>query len=189
MSSVLRLALVSHAATDAVRLVRFPADEPLNEVGRRDVARCAPMSAGRVLVAPELRTAETAAALGLTGTTDSALRDVDYGPWRGVAMDAAPQAQVREWLRDPAAAPHGGESIVELIARVTTWMHDVSATSTQTIVVTHPAVVRAAVLITLGAPPKSFWRIDIPPLCVTRLQFRGAWTLRSTGCGATRVRR
>ncbi len=185
MTDVVRLALVSHGATEAVREARFPADESLNSVGLRDVAKCAPMTAERVLVAPELRAVETAAALGLTGATDPALRDIDYGEWRGLAMDKVPADQVAVWLADPAASPHGGESIVELIDRVRGWMAE--ATTTQTLAVTHPSVIRAAVLLTLDAPPKSFWRIDIPPLSITRLHYRGAWTLRSTGFDSPRL--
>ncbi len=46
--------------------------------------------------------------------------------------------------------------------------------------VTHPAVVRAAMLIALDAPPKSFWRIDVTPVSRTALHFRGhAWKLRT----------
>ena len=49
------------------------------------------------------------------------------------------------------------------------------------VAVTHPAVIRAAILIALDAPPKSFWRIDIAPVSRTVMHFRGhAWTLRST---------
>ncbi len=187
MTDVVRLALVSHGATEAVREARFPADESLNSVGLRDVAKCAPMTAERVLVAPELRTSETAVALGLTGTTDPALRDVDYGAWRGLAMSEVSADEIAVWLTDPTASPHGGESIVELIDRVRAWLDGVAESATPTLAVTHPAVVRAAVLLTLDAPPKSFWRIDIPPLSITRLHHRGAWTLRSTGFDSPRL--
>jgi broad specificity phosphatase PhoE len=48
------------------------------------------------------------------------------------------------------------------------------------VAVTHPAIIRAAILIALDAPPKSFWRIDIAPASRTQMHFRGhAWTLRS----------
>jgi broad specificity phosphatase PhoE len=51
---------------------------------------------------------------------------------------------------------------------------------TRLVAVTHPAVIRAAILIALDAPPKSFWRIDIAPVSRTVMHFRGhAWTLRS----------
>ena len=68
--------------------------------------------------------------------------------------------------------------LLELIERVAGWMnqlHDV----VRTVAVTHPAVVRAAVLVALDAPPKSFWRIDVAPVSHTVLHRRGgAWTLR-----------
>ena len=45
---------------------------------------------------------------------------------------------------------------------------------------THPAVIRAAILVALDAPPKSFWRIDIAPVSHTVLHLprAGSWTLR-----------
>ncbi len=47
--------------------------------------------------------------------------------------------------------------------------------------VTHAAVVRAAVVVTLDAPPAAFWRIDIAPLTATVLRGgAGRWTLRGT---------
>ena len=50
------------------------------------------------------------------------------------------------------------------------------------VAVTHPAVIRAAILVTLDSPPKSFWRIDIGPASRTVMHLRGhVWTLRSTG--------
>jgi broad specificity phosphatase PhoE len=75
-------------------------------------------------------------------------------------------------------APHGGESIVELIDRVATWLTQ-HGDAGKTVAVTHPAVIRAAILAALDAPPKSFWRIDIAPVSQTVLHHRdGAWTVR-----------
>jgi hypothetical protein len=43
-------------------------------------------------------------------------------------------------------------------------------------------VIRAAILVVLDSPPRSFWRIDVGPASHTVLHLRGqAWTLRSTG--------
>jgi len=87
---------------------------------------------------------------------------------------------VARWLSDPAAAPHGGESVVDLVDRVGRWLDSVTDQRTRVVAVTHPAVIRAAVLLALDAPPKSFWRIDIAPVSRTTLHHRGqAWTLRS----------
>lgn len=181
MSDVVRLALVSHGSTEAIRTARFPDDEPLDDVGVREAGKRETMTADRVLVAPEARAAQTASLLGLHGESDPELRDIWYGTWRGLGMtDVAPE-QLSTWLTDPDAAPHGGESIAVVIERVRTWLAGVAGLGGSTIVVTHPAVIRAVVLIALDAPPISFWRIDIPPLSVTRLHYRNAWTLRSTG--------
>jgi len=49
----------------------------------------------------------------------------------------------------------------------------------RTIAITHPAVIRAALIIALDARPESFWRIDVPPLTATTLHARTrGWTLR-----------
>jgi broad specificity phosphatase PhoE len=83
------------------------------------------------------------------------------------------------WLTDPARAPHGGESIVDLIERVAGWLASLTQDASPTVAVTHPAVIRAAILGALDMPPKSFWRIDIAPVSRTFLHFRkGNWTLR-----------
>nr|BFE80044.1 hypothetical protein GCM10020093_026450 [Planobispora longispora] len=48
----------------------------------------------------------------------------------------------------------------------------------RTVAVTHPAVVRAAVVHALGAPARSFWRVDVAPLARVSLTGRGGrWRL------------
>ncbi|WP_281916708.1 histidine phosphatase family protein [Nocardia sputorum] len=180
MQKVLRLDLVSHGMTEAMRKARFPVDESLTEAGRRAVSECGPLTAARVLTGPERRTVETAALLGLPGEEDNRLRDLDAGAWRGGELMSVPQDELYAWLTDPAFRGHGGESVLDVIQRTRLWMAEVAAQSVSTIAVTHPAVVRAALLVTLDAPPKSFWRIDIPPGSITRLHYRGEWTLHFT---------
>lgn len=184
MSTVVRLSLVSHAATDAMRLVRFAADEPLNDVGRRECTRIDPTtvarpSASSLLTAPEARTVETAELLGLLGATpDAGIADVDYGSWRGRPMAELEPDDVAAWLSDPTFAGHGGESIVDVVERVRGWLDTVAEAGAETVAVTHPAVVRAAIVVALDAPADAFWRIDVSPLSITKLHFRSAWTLR-----------
>ncbi|MEU1207434.1 histidine phosphatase family protein [Nocardia sp. NPDC005825] len=184
MSAVTRLTLVTHAITEAVQSARFPADEPLNPLGSRSVERAGGLPGpepATVLCAPELRAEQTCRALGLTGTPEPALRDVDHGDWTGKAMDDLAPEQLMGWLTDPGFREHGGESITGLIDRVGDWLHGLAGRGDRIVAVTHPAIVRAAVLRTLDAPPQSFWRLDIPPLSATTLHHRGpAWTLRAT---------
>ncbi|WP_309234736.1 histidine phosphatase family protein [Nocardia sp. XZ_19_385] len=177
MQKVLRLDLVSHGMTEAMRKARFPVDESLTEAGRRAIAAVTRLTAARVLTGPERRTVETAALMGLPGEEDDRLRDLDAGAWRGGELMSVPQDELYAWLTNPTFKGHGGESVCEVIARTRLWMTEIASEGMSTVAVTHPAVVRAALLVTLDAPPKSFWRIDIPPGHVTRLHYRGEWTV------------
>ena len=184
----IRLTLVCHASTPALRAAVVADDEPLDAAGR-----AAALAAMRELEtveqcysAPERRTRETAAALGLQATVEDRLRDCDYGRWRGsslAALQANEPEAVGAWLTDPAAAPHGGESLLELLARVGGWLDGLRAgpmPSRRIIAVTHPAVVRAAAVHALAAAPVVFWRIDAGPLTRLRLSgHAGRWNLRA----------
>lgn len=171
-----RLTLISHAMTDAMSAGRFPVDESLSEIGRRQAG--GPVTAERAFAGPELRTRETAELLGLHAFVEPRLADLDCGQWRGQELQNIPPAGLRDWLTEPAAAPHGGESIVELVERVAGWLQQLDD-AVRTVAVTHPAVIRAAILVALSAPPKSFWRIDVAPAGHTVLHRRGGvWTLR-----------
>lgn len=176
----LRLTLVAQAATAATRRAAFPDDGAVEAGALRDVAAVAAVLPGRARawVSPARAAGETAAALGLAAVAEAALADCDYGSWRGLTLDAVPAAALAAWLADPGAAPHGGESLAALCARVAGWL-DGDLGGGPAVAVTNAAVVRAAVLHVLGAPAAAFWRIDVAPLSVTRLQRSGGrWTLR-----------
>jgi broad specificity phosphatase PhoE len=183
-----RLILIAHASTAALRGSVFPADEPLDEDGKTRAAALAGRlpSADRWLTSPELRTRQTAAALGFEADVEPALRDCDYGSWSGRSFKEVcarePEA-VATWLRAPEAAPHGGESVLGLMQRVAGWLLCEQARRQRSIVVTHASIIRAAIVQAIGAPPQSFWRIDIAPLSITRLSGDdGRWNLSSCGC-------
>lgn len=183
MTDVVRLTLVSHALTDAMTAGCFPADEPLNDAGRRQAGAAAGPDVNRAtrqLAGPERRARQTAELLGLQAVVEPRLADLDYGRWRGEALGSVHPEQIEAWRTDPAQAPHGGESIVALIDRVARWLDSLTLNALRTVAVTHPAVIRAAIVVTLDAPPESFWRMDISPLSRTVMHFRGrAWTIRS----------
>lgn len=180
MTAVGRLTLVSHAGTEAMSTARFPDDEPLNTVGLRQaraVAHLALRADTQQRCGPEQRTRQTAQIIGLHAQDDPALADLDCGRWRGQPLDTVPPEDLHCWLTEPSQAPHGGESIIDLIDRVTGWLS--AMRQSRTVAVTHPAVIRAAMLIALDSPPQSFWRIDIAPASCTRLHYRGLnWTLK-----------
>jgi len=164
-----RLTLICHAATAATRAAAFPIDEPIDERTLRTlpVVSAAVREATHCWTSPALRAVQTAEALGLRATSEPLLRDGDFGRWAGRTLKDVerdePEA-VAQWLSDPAAAPHGGESIVDVVSRAAAWLSGLDDLSGQVVAVTHQAVIRAVVVNALGAPPGAFWRIDVPPL-------------------------
>ena len=183
-----RLILICHGSTDAIRSSSFPADEPLEEPSATRAAALADAlpNAHRCWTSPELRTRQTAQSLRLNADLEPTLRDCDYGRWTGRKFDevqASEPEAIASWLRDPAAAPHGGESIIALISRIGEWLASQQMRHQRVIAVTHPAVIRAAIVHAIEAGPQSFWRIDIAPLSLTRLSGqRGRWNLSAAGC-------
>ena len=182
-----RLTLICHGATRATRTAAFARDEALEAKAVARAERLAPTlpRCDRALTSPARRARETAASLGLAATIDDDLRDLDVGRWAGLSLavvaDQDPEA-LAAWLADPTVMPHGGEPVVALIARVAAWLDSVAQADTSVIAVTHPAIIRAAILHALGAPPAGFWRIDVAPLSWSEMYGRaGRWTLRSTG--------
>ncbi|OBB97362.1 histidine phosphatase family protein [Mycobacterium sp. 852002-40037_SCH5390672] len=181
MTEVVRLTLFSHGMTDALADGRFPTDEPLNALGRRQVEALGGLAGAalRQLAGPEQRTRQTAKLLGLQADTEPRLADLNCGRWRGEALAALPPEELDVWLTQPAAAPHGGESITDLVSRVSQWLESLTANPLRTVAVTHPAVSRAAIVAALDIAPASFWRIDVAPAGRIVMHFRaGRWTLR-----------
>ena len=178
-----RLDLMAHGASEATHAARFPDDEALEASAIRALealhGRLGPYA--HVLTAPARAARETAQALGLDAEVEPALRDCDYGRWRGLGpKDVArrePDA-FAAWLGDPAAAPHEGESFAALIERTRAWLAQSLKREGATLAVTHAAVIRAAIVVALGAGSDAFWRIDVAPLSLASFSGReGRWNL------------
>jgi len=132
-----------------------------------------------------LRARETAEALGLTAEVDDRLRDCDFGRWSGLRFQQVLLREPRKlvsWIRKPESAPHGGETIPTVLKRVAAWMSERGGEQGHMVAVTHPAVIRAAIVHVIQAQLPSFWRIDVLPLSQTDLRTNGRrWVLRSMG--------
>ncbi len=182
-----RLILVRHAATSATRAAAFPIDEPLDERARADAASLAARlpSHEELLCSPALRCVQTAEAAGLPDPRlDPSLAECDFGDWAGRTLadlhEADPEAAAA-WMTDPAACPHGGESLARFAKRVAVWLDDQARRDGRVVAITHGGVVKAAVVHALEAPPQAFWRIDCAPLSITELHAHdGRWTLSRT---------
>jgi broad specificity phosphatase PhoE len=194
-----RLLLVRHASTTAVHRAAFPVDEPLDAAGLAAATAVAGrFGGGEALCSPALRARATAAAAGLDARPVPALAECDFGGWAGRTLAGvweAEPAAVETWMTDPAAAPHGGESLSAFLARVAEWLDAQTTLDGRAIAVTHGGVIKAAVVHALGAPPASFWRVDAAPLHVTELHAHdGRFTvcrvnapIASRGAGAAAV--
>ena len=178
-----RLSWICHGPTRANREGCFPDDEPLEP---KALERIQPTSrfgtVDRAWTSPALRACQTAAALGLECTTESSFRECDYGRWQGRPItelhETDPEA-LSQWMLDFDAAPHGGESLSAVLARVGAWMKAHIGDGGHTVVVTHATVIRAAILHVLQAPPPAFWTIDIEPLGIVEMTSDGRrWQLR-----------
>jgi broad specificity phosphatase PhoE len=182
-----RLDLLAHGASAATRGARFPDDDSLeaSAIGALEALRGRLRPYAQVLTAPARAARETAAALGFDAEVEMALSDCDYGRWRGRASKDVAEREPDEfaaWLGDPAAAPHGGESLAVLIERVGAWLTQALARESATLAVTHASVVRAAIVNVLGASSSSFARIDVAPLSLARLSgHAGRWNIVALG--------
>jgi broad specificity phosphatase PhoE len=178
--------LLACAPTAGFRRAVFGGDEDLDAGGRAAARTLAdgPDPLGRVdawLAAPSTAARETARAAGHEPLAEPDLADCAYGAWTGRPLHEVAAAEphaVHAWLTDPDAAPHGGESLTALIARVGAWLDGPAARPRAVVAVTHAAVVRAALVHALALPAAGFWQVDVAPLSVTRLRRRGdRWTL------------
>lgn len=176
-----RLRLLCHAATAATRASAFADDEPVDGREQERIARLTLPRVDLVQTSPSRAARDTAALLGLDSSVAPLLADLDAGRWRGSAFAAVvaeePDA-VAAWTTDPASAPHGGESIVALVARAGAFM-DSAASHRRLLGITHAAVLRAAIVHVVGAPAQAFWAIDAGPLGFADFSHDGRrWRLR-----------
>ncbi|MED7670938.1 histidine phosphatase family protein [Pseudomonas moraviensis subsp. stanleyae] len=178
-----RLTLICHARTIAQKLARFPTNEPVEDLPvASDTLKARFASPRRLICAPELRTRQTAAGFGVDAQVEPALRDCDWGRWHGQSIKDLQTNEadaLQAWLADPEAAPHGGESVRQLTERVSMWLDTIAATPGHVVAVTHPFVIRAALMQVLQGA--AFNAIDVEPLAMIELRFNGIWRLRLPG--------
>jgi broad specificity phosphatase PhoE len=173
-----RLLIVAHAATPATLSLAFGKPfGPLSGEVRRLSGRVASWSSG-----PEDACRATAVSLGGHPESIPELRDCDLGTWAGrtltdIATDHS--SELESWLHDPYAAPHGGESLAELITRVGRVLDDHPWPYGRSVVVVTSLVARALIVHALGAGPEVIFRIDVSPLGRAQISRGGTiWRLR-----------
>jgi broad specificity phosphatase PhoE len=179
----MRLHLLCVASTPSIRSASFPSNYPLDAQGRKALeafaGRLPPFD--KAWTSPDVSAIQTAEILGLRFEAAPMLRDCDFGRWSGrslVDVQTTEPDALAAWLGDPASAPHGGESFAGVVERVQSWMDGLISSSGSTLAITHPTVIRAAIVGALGAGPHTLRHIDIAPLSRAKLSNDGRrWTL------------
>lgn len=168
-------------ARNAARQLLGRLDPPLDELGEAQAAALADALAGRDrplarIVASPLRrtrqTAEAAAAVaGVPVELDDRWIELDYGELDGVALADVPAELWARWRADLSFRPPGGETLLELGARVRAACEDLVADAHDgdVLVVTHVSPVKAAVCWALGVGDEAAWRTFVAPASVARL--------------------
>jgi alpha-ribazole phosphatase len=129
------------------------------------------------MVTPLARTRTTAEALW--GTHDCivepALLEQSFGDWQGLSHDALAALgddRVSAFWQAPAtAAPPGGESFADVVARVAPALsrRSMEFQNRDIVAVCHGGSIRAALAVALDLPPAQALAFQIDPLSLTRL--------------------
>jgi probable phosphoglycerate mutase len=151
-------------------------------------ALAAPMDearVGRVISSPLLRCTATARPtaerLNLRVETDDRLIEIAHGTWEGRMRDeiaANDPERYRAWREDPAhVAFEGGESIRQVLERWNDFARALEP-DVPTLVLTHDAVVRVALVAASGRSLDAFWETRVENGAYAVLDVTGAtWTL------------
>jgi probable phosphoglycerate mutase len=123
----------------------------------------------RIVSSPLLRCAATARftadRLGVPLETDERLIEIGHGTWEGRYRDDLAREEPElyaAWRHDPASVSFdGGDSLADVLARWQAFAHDLARESRDTLVVTHDAVVRVALLDLRGLPLDDFWDVAV----------------------------
>jgi broad specificity phosphatase PhoE len=141
--------------------------------------------ADRVLASPSPAVLRIAGAWAAGAAEEPALADCDFGRWAGLEPEVVairdPQG-FAAWASDPEAAPHGGESLAAFVRRVGLWMDGQLGQDGRAVCLVPQAVLRAAILHTLSAPPAALFRVDVEPAAIARFTADGRrWAFRLRG--------
>ncbi|MGH9025317.1 MAG: histidine phosphatase family protein [Acidimicrobiia bacterium] len=155
------------------------ADPPLTGAGARQAeqlsARLASEPIVAVLTSPLQRARDTAAAIasatGCAVEVDERLVEIHYGEWDGLSFAELPPDLVAMWRRDPAFAPPGGESLLDVEARMGATTGELLGRAGNGVVVavSHVSPIKAAVSWALGTGPELAWRMRLDVASITRI--------------------
>jgi len=136
-----------------------------------------------VISSPLVRCTQTAQAIcdRVAGPTailvDERFIEMDYGEFEGTAVADVPAEVWQRWRADPSWRPIGGESLVDVSARVDEALRDLVSSTFPTgsemgddvVIVTHVSPIKAALGWVLGIGPDISWRCHVAQASVHRI--------------------
>jgi probable phosphoglycerate mutase len=176
--------LARHGETESNRAGRYAGrnSEPLTRRGRSQLLRLAEQLNGlgirQIWSSSVWRALESATLLGdrlrIPITIDQRLDEMRLGPWEGhteaeVARDFPDEHAL--WLTHPDQVRiEGRETLAQVAARVMGAVADARATHLPTLLMTHVAPIRVAVLSTVGCPLGAYKRLAVTNAACVRLE-------------------
>jgi alpha-ribazole phosphatase len=188
------LVLIRHAAVAVDAGVCYGAsDVPLAGDAQHEAASIAARLATlgvrapqRIATSPLTRCASIAEALSVTHGhaphEDARLAEMNFGAWEQQRWDEIERAQIDAWAANfEHARDHGGESVAQFDARVSTWFETLDAKEKATIwTVTHAGVIRTIAARALGMPLAHCVRWPLEMAAIVWLRYdasSGHWLL------------
>ncbi len=165
--------LLRHGVTDAEgRLIGSTDALPLADGVEACVARAAGLSVAAVRSSDRARTrvpaARIAAALGQQPQEDPRWRELDFGAWDGLPMDAIDANALAAFQAEPAHhSPPDGETWPALVARVSAAL---DAIDRPTLIVAHGGAMRAAIASLCAMDFPQLWNIALPHAALLSLR-------------------
>lgn len=156
----------------------------LDDLGRRQMARCAAMMSpapGAIQSSPQPRARQSAAIIAahfwLPVEVVSAVDEIDVGEWTSLTFDQlAADPRWRQWnAQRGSSRPPSGESMGELQQRVVRHLEGLRGDGTdQTVaIVSHAEPIRAALMYYADIPLDDFLTVEVEPASISTLTIEG----------------
>lgn len=137
----------------------------------------------KIYHSPQLRTSQTAAVIAeelkLELIPEKRIREIGFGDWEGFSMDqieASESQEIAAWRGSLSAKPPGGESVLELEARVGSALDEIvlQNSGASVVMVTHMMPARAVARRALKSDPETNWALQFSPASVSVYRFFGS---------------
>ena len=172
------LILLRHGQTtaNAQALLQGHMNLPLDPEGERQAQRSGEylrtaFPDALVISSPLTRAHQTALAVSSNVLIDERFIELDYGQWDGIALTDVDAQSWADWRADPGFRPPGGETLVELDARVRPALDEIAerAQHGHVVVVSHVSPIKSGVTWALGVGPEVSWRCQLDRASICRI--------------------